>query len=381
MSLFPKSLILAVVFALVHVLFLAFYSAFVLWDLPYVNWSITGQLMSNAYSWVWWCIFIFFGFNFLIIVVLLATLLTTKYRALADLHLMLTFTTTLINVVMVVLCVIIYFFFINKNYSFYLPFNDPKWCCGYFFDNPGQCSQTVPCPLPFSLTTPYVFVLHWIFSGVFVALSIFHLGINSLLRWTGVVPEQGDKNHGKVLGIGLSLVYMGLFAYWASWPLWNTVFVKGYPLLAIAPSPGAYFSALYGYQWWFLFFMSFSCLPPILFLILILNRKSIIISSFVFWIIFLIAVVQFACIIVFLFIWIFDCNNMFSQASICNDYRYCCRFFVYGTATCPNVTPCDAALNPNPDFIPHLVMSFVFSLASTLLLWAYYRLREYNTIR
>lgn len=378
----------AFVFVIVHIALVAAFCAWPVWDTQYINLASSGVAAYNPYTWIWWFVFLFVLFNFVLGILLMAVIVDTKYKPPGDMHFIFALITLILNVIVVVLCTIIYFFFINKNYTGVYPFNDPKWCCYYYFSVPQQCYNTVPCPVLPTLTTPYVFVLYWVFSGVFTVVAILHLGINRLLRWTGVIPKgEGTPSQGRMLGTGLSVVFAALFAYWVAFPLWNTVYVNGYPLFAIPPSPGPYVSFLYTYQWWFLWLMTTNLAPPVLFFLAAIHRQSAVLSSAYFWLTLLVSITSFICLCVFLGVWLFDCNNMLfipSAGSYCNDYRYCCEHFSSAANVCPNTTPCvggSITLYPNPDFIQHIIFAAIFMFGTTIKLWIYYRLRKYQTIR
>lgn len=371
------------VFAFIHVGILAYYFAWPVWDTQYNRIVSTGQTAYNVYSFIWWFIFVFIIFNIILVSLLFAVLADSKQKSRADLHFIFTIITLVINSLFVVLCVIYYFFFINKSYTGNLPFNDPRWCCYYFTSNADQCYNNAPCPFTPDLMPNYEFILHWIFAGVFTAITLLHLGINRLFVMARIVREKGTQSEGKTLGISVAIIYTGLYAYWAAFPLWNTVYIYGYPLLAIPPSPGPFYSSRYSYQWWFVWMLASNIAPPLLFLIAANFRKSTLASSAFYWLNVLVVIASTASLLCFVYVWIFDCNYGWSSNSICNDYRYCCEQFANAPSICPNTTPCppgNVRLYPNPDFIQHLIFALIFTLLASVMSWIYYRMRKYKVI-
>lgn len=373
------------IFAFIHVILLAGYIAFPVWDTQFSNLNFTGNTTYNAYTWVWWFLFVFIVFNLILVMLLFVVVAETNHKPPGDLHFIVTILTVIVNLVFLVLCVIIYFFFRNNVYSGNLPFNDPLWCCVYYLSNPDQCPNTLPCVASVQLDTPYVFILHWIFSGVFFLMAILHVGINKLLRNAKVIPSiSTNASAGRLMGVVISLIYLLLFVYWAAFPLWDTIFIDGFPLFGIPPGPGPFYSTRYSYQWWFLWMLTLNFMPPYLFFIAAIRRKSYLASSAYFWLSFLVQLITFVAVIVFICVWIFSCNYWFSGDSICNSPLYCCQHFADAPGICPNVTPCIAGnvtLYPNPDFIQHIIFGFIFLLAGIVELWMYYRLRKYRTIK
>jgi len=373
------------IFAYIHVILLAFYFAWPVWDTQFTQLASTGRVAYNAYTFVWWFIFVFIVFNIILIHLLFSVLTDPSHKSRADVHFIFTILTLVVNVVFLALCVVIYFFFRNKSYTGKLPFNDPRWCCYYYPGNADQCYNTAPCPVLPDLMTNNEFILHWIFSGVFFLIALLHLGVNRLLRTSGIVPKTPpSREEGQLLGVAVSIIYIALYAYWAAFPLWDTIFINGFPLLGIPPSPGPFYTTRNGYQWWFLWFLVSNLAPPMLFFIAINFRRSNLASNALFWLTLLVSIVTFASLAVFIGVWIFDCNYSWSSDSICNDYRYCCELFSTASATCPNVTPCppgNITLYPNPDFIQHIIFGFIFLLAGTVETWLVYRLRKYKIIK
>jgi hypothetical protein len=198
-------------------------------------------------------------------------------------------------------------------------------------------------------------------------------------------PSNNKTSSWQKWGACVSYVYFGLFVYWVSFPLWDTIFIYGFPLMGIPPGPGAFYSARYGYQWWFLFFMTWNMLPPLTYFVAAINNKSALLGWVFFAVILIVNIATVVSLLVFVGVWIFQCNNslwMNSEGSICNSYQYCCNHFGSATNVCANTTPCPYFLDlfPNYEFIQHMIFGLVFFLCSTVMLWVWYRLAKNGVI-
>lgn len=374
------------IFGFVHVTLFALYFATAVWDTQWNKLVSTGMISYNSYSFVYWILFVYFVMNIILFILLFVFLADSRNKPVIDIHFIWSWITLFFNMVMIVLFLIYYLFVNNTNFSAYLPFNDPFYCCYYWSSNPTQCYNTAPCT---GYTNPLKsnneFVLHWISTGVFFGFAVLHLIANRMLRNSGVVSRQIPKKASwRKWGVFVSYIYMGLFTYWAAWPLWDTIFIFGFPLLGIPPGPGPFYSNRYGYQWWFLFFMIGNLLPPLFFFVAANNKRSVIMGWLYLAIILLVAITNFVSLCVFVGVWLFDCNNQFwfnSEGSICNSYQYCCSQFGGASNTCPNTTPCpySITLYANHEFIQHMIFGLVFLIASTIVLWMWYRL-TYNKV-
>jgi hypothetical protein len=375
-----------IIFAYVNIILLIAYFSTAVWDTQWNKMNSTGQIVYNTYTFLYWMFFVYFVLNILLVMLLFGFLADTKNKPIIDLHFILSMIISAFNLVFIVLLLVYYLFIINTNFSASLPFNDPFYCCGYWMTNPDQCYNTGPCVwAPSTLRANYEFTLHWIFSGVFFVVSLLHMGINRILRTSKIVsirlasPESWIKT-----GAFVSYIYVGLFVYWTAGPLWDTIFINGFPLLGIPPGPGPYYTNLYTYQWWFIFFLVGNILPPILYFASILNNKSTMVSWLFFWVTILICITTFVSLGVLFGVWIFQCNNSIwlnSEGSICNSYQYCCRHFASATNTCPNTTPCPypTDLQANGEYVQHMIFALIFDIMTAIMIWLWYRL-SYNKV-
>lgn len=373
-------------FTLIHFALVAFVCAFPLWYLIYYYPIYTGAAVYNAYTFAWlniswWVVFFFILFNLLLPFLLLFAITEYNSAVRVDIHTVATTFSLIINIVAVILFTISYFFFINTSYSGSVPFNDYLWCCEFANINPTQCPNTLQCPHP-ALRPNYNFVLMWIFSGVFLGLTIIHLGCNHLLRVTGsVAPPNSNPFEGLIFGIGFNMFYLALFAYWVAVPLWYTIYINGYPLIGSPPGPNAFVSVQYGWQWVFVLFLILNFIPPVLFFWALNMSDNVLVINAYFWITVVVGFFTLASLVLFIGVLVFDCNlTNWSGGSICNSYLWCCAYFDSAPDICPNTTPCDPepALFVNSEFIQHIVFALIFIVLNALSLWLYYRMKRYG---
>jgi hypothetical protein len=369
------------IFSYIHIILLGLYFCTAVWDTQWNKIVSIGTTAFNSYNFLYWILFVYFVVNILQIVLLFVFMADNKNKPVIDIHFIWSILVAAYDFLMFLLFIGYYFFVINTNFSETLPFNDPFYCCYYWSGNPDQCYNTGPCV---GYTNPLLpnqpFVLHWISTGVFFIIAILHVVINKMIRNAGLVSSKGNaESSWRAWGAFISYIYLGLYVYWAAAPLWDTIFIFGFPLLGIPPGPGPFYSNRYGYQWWFLFFISANILPPLFYFVAANNKKSALISWIFFAILIIVNVVTVVSLLVFVAVWIFQCNNSLwfvSGDSICNSYQYCCYNFASASNVCANTTPCpySTSLYPNYEFVLHMIFGLVFWLCSTVMLWMWYRL-------
>lgn len=348
-------------FCFVNVGLLLYVFAFPLLNLPFYS-----------FNFVWWGLFIWSICNFFLPVILAGAIVGYENPSRIDFHSISTVFTCVINVIGGLLLTFVYFTFINTSFSGNFPFNDPLYRCVY----PGPCTPNVTDAM---LSPTHDFYMLWIFSLVLFFVSLLHLGINRLLRTSGAVVNEEEKRHeGKVLGLFAAFIYAIVFCYWAAFPLLDTIFVHGYPLFAIPPSPGPYYSDVANYQWWFVWLLTTNLIPPIVFVMVILLEKSTFFTSAHYWLSVLVSLLSGIAFVVFLGILIFDCNYSWSGGSICNSALWCCKYFANAPDLCPNVTPCDGNRMPSAAFLQHLVLSLIFSIFALGQIWISFRMQKYR---
>lgn len=361
--------IIGTIFGCIHLLIFSIFCTISFIDLIYYYPVANGTSASILYSLAWWCILIFVIINYLLpILLIMATTAGT-----VELHFVFSNFVNVMNFIALVLCIICYFLYMNTSYSGGFPFNDPKWCCRYYMDQPELCPNTSFCTDdPVSLYANAQFVIIWIFTGVFFILSFVNLGISQLLRKSEDIPPPTRK---ELVGMGLVVagIYFILFIYWCAFPLLDTQFLFGYPTLGVPPGPGDFVNYRYPYwQWWFVWFMIANIFPPLIFLgTLLFEEPSILVTGVHFWSSIIIGVITSACFIVFLGILIFDCNYGWSGASLCNSNLWCCIYFAGSYDICGNVTPCPGNVNlyPNGQFVQHLVFSLLFAAGGYMMVY------------
>lgn len=341
-----------------------------------------GVSTNLTYTLAWWCVAVWVGVNYLLIVILSGAMVERESLPRIDVHLIATVVAVVVNVLAVVLCTVCYFFYMNTSYSGNFPFNDYLWCCVYQIDHPELCPNSITCSPEPSLSANTEFVVLWIFSGVLLLITLVHLGINRLVIISGAAGSGGaSESGGRFMGLVVSFVYQLLFAYWAAWPLFDTIYIHGYPLLGIPPGPGPLASIQYGWQWWFMWLMVFNYLPGLAYTAALQLKKSHLVTAVHFWTSLLVGFVTSVVFLVLLGILIFDCNYGWTGGSICNDYRWCCQYFAGAVDICGNVTPCiGGAVNlyPNGEFVQHVVFSLIFVFMATVEVWLNYRMIKYG---
>lgn len=362
---------------------LCYLFAFPLYDLIYYRTVSTGASVFYAYGFAWWTLFVFVLFNLILPLLLGAVIAGHENPARTDLHSMWTVFTVVVNAVVLIFLSFVYFIFINTSYSGDWPFNDPKWCCSFYTVRPDLCANVGPCsPVPASLAADYTFTTMWIFSLILFFVSLLHLGVNRLLRTSGAVayPDE-NASEGRLLGIAVAYIYAGLFVYWAAWPLWDTVFAHGYPLMGIPPGPGPFWNELGRFQWWFIWLLAGNVIPPILYLMAAaMKRRSHFVTAAHFWLSLLVSIASLMTFVVCLGILAFNCNYSWSGGSVCNSELYCCIHYPNNPNLCPNVGPCPGSvfLYPNAQFSQHIVFSLIFCVMSLIEVWLNFRMRAYG---
>lgn len=375
--------IFSVITAFINLGILCYLSAFPILNLN--NYSIisTGESVYNAYLltyfvFSWWMVFIFITSNLLLTFILFAVLADPKNPSRTDIHTIVSAIVLAINIVLCVLFTLCFFFLINTSFSGRSSFNDEEWCKEFALDHPELCTNNYDAS--YSTKDNLNFIILWIFSGVEIVLSFIHLAVNRLLRTSGTVnPPASSQREGKLMGLGFSFLYLFAYAYWAGWPLLDTIIPYGYPLMAIPPSPGPLYSARYGWQWVFLWIYNLNILPGIFFILGLIYQRNRLITNLHFWGSLIVSFATTASFAVFLVSWFAFCNSVWSQGSICNDYRACEVFFPNWVETCANVIgTVGINLGSNEQYNQHLLYGFLFILLSIVQIWLNFRMKKYR---
>lgn len=375
-----------IVFVFVNVGLLLYVFAFPVQNLIYRYTISDGSSVYNAYSFAWWILFLFVIFNFALPVMLMGAITAYKSAVRIDLHSMATIFTVVINVFGALFLGFVYLAWTNSSYSGGFPFNDYRWPCVYFMAQPDQSPNTGPC-IPAvtndQLAVNGEYTMLWIFALVLLLVSLLHLGINKFLRDADAVENTGKAQEGKIMGIIAALAYLAVFCYYFAWPVLDTMYVNGYPLFAVPPSPGPFVSDLYGLQWTFVYFLVLNIIPPLAFMLAVAWGRSYFLTSAQFWLNIAVSLFNIASFLVFLGILIFNCNAAWSAGSICNSDLWCCRYFDSAPDLCANVGPCpsDPSLYPSGQFQQHLVFALIFSVLGLVQIWMHYRMQRYGVFQ
>lgn len=390
--------ILVTAFCVVNLLLLSYWVAWplldTLWEWP----NYTGASVDNTlYRWSWW-ILAFMTLNLLPPLLLMGSIAEPLQISRADFHWVVTFIVGLLTLVAVLTIFPFYYLFnMNTVWSGREPFNDPNWCCVFSADRPELCpnlpgSDCIPTPLTSSadLHISSLFRQHLAFGVTFLVLLIGHIGFNRYIRSQQVLVKGGETaQEGRILGLIYALLFTGLYAWWVAWPLLDTIYLNGYPQIAIPPGPGPYISYLYDWQWWLTTFpMTLTILSPALFMAALANTEVSAAGFFHYWVSVVIAIGLIISSLSFVGIYFFWCNNgpfwfswYLTPNSICNSYEWCCENWPTFPPQCANVGPCadsPVTLFPNPEFTTNLVVSLLFNAGCFIGWWLNIRMQQYG---
>jgi hypothetical protein len=220
-----------------------------------------------------------------------------------------------------------------------------------------------------------------VFAIVFFVLALIHMGLNKLMRVSGVVSAgSNSKLQGEYLAALFSAICIIVYVGWASTVLLNTNHIHGYPRFAIPPSPNTFESLRYTFSYWMLAGMAANGVIIYLFVAAVTNPTVEVLRVLYLVLTAAFAIGYFIVCIILATMLLWGCNSAFSGGSICNDYEYCCEFFASAIPYCANVTPCPAmrTLTPNPEFLFHIAFAAIFGILNALGVWVHYRMRVYG---
>lgn len=359
-------------------------------DLVYQYVRADGTSVDITYGPGWYPVTGFVVVNYLLLVIAFSVVADPESPARVDLHQLAVYAAMVGNVLIFITFLFYYLFWINSLFGGYLPFNDFRWPCVYYAEQPQFSPNTIACVAPneglssHNLSPNHSFRMLWVFSVVFFAFSAVHRVFNLSLRRTGAVTRPGEKPlEGEVLAFLVNASNLGFYVYWAAWPLLNTIHTHGYPTLGIPPGPGVFQSTRYNAPWVALALLALNILPPILFQVALTIRKTQFWQVFHFWITIIITIVTFLVFLALVW-WLIPligyCNSFNSAGSICNDDKWCGKHFADAPDWCNNVTPIPNAgpLLPNSQYVGHIVMTLVFVVYNGISVWLNYRMRKYG---
>lgn len=359
-------------------------------DLVYQYPRADGTSVDVTYGPGYYPVTAFIVINYLLLVVAFSVVSDPESPARVDMHQLAVYAAMIGNALVFVVFAVYYFFWINSLFGGYLPFNDFRWPCVYYAEQPDFAPNTAPCLAPnaglssHNLTPNHSFRMLWVFSVVFFAFTTVHRVFNLSLRRTGAVTRPGEKpEEGEILAFLVNATNLGFFVYWVAWPLLDTIHAHNYPTLGIPPGPGAFQNTRYNYPWVALAILALNIVPPLLFQVALTIRKTQFWHVFHFWITLVISIISFVVFLALVW-WLIPlvgyCNFFNSAGSICNDYRWCCNHFADAPDWCSNVTPCipSVTLLPNGEYVRHIVMALVFIVYNAVSIWLNYRMRKYG---
>jgi len=375
----------AIIAASLSLLISILWATFPLLNTLYVWTNSVGAIVDTKYHISWVMIFIL-SLNVLLPYLLFFVVVDPTQQARSDTYFIVSVLMIFLNTLVVIGFLGYWMVWINVSWSGAEPFNDYSWCCYYADQHPELCPNTpfFPCDPPVNFTDLRPngeFVTHWIFAGVFWLASLGHFLLHRLLHVEGLVTRNvSSKREGVLLALFFTFLNLALFLYWAAVPLLNTLYIHGYPLFAIPPSPGPFVSTLYQWGWWFIWGLTLNVLPLALFMLGLADRKTFFIPTLHYWVAIIVIVGSLIVTLALGIIWLSNCNYSWSAGSICNSYEYCSRFFADAPEICPNVTPFnpEPVLRPNAEFIQHLIFSVVFWIFSGTQIWLNLRMKHYG---
>lgn len=362
-------------------------------NLVYIYQDAEGLSVDNTYGPGWYPVTAFIAINYLLLMISWSVVADPDSSGRVDLHQIACYAGMIGNGILFFVFLFYYWFWINSLFGGYLPFNDPRWCCVYFLNQPQFCPNTIPCVAPndglagSNLLMATEFRLIWIFTLVFFTNSWIQRVFNLTMRRAGAVAgPQDNPTEGVILGYLLNLSNLGFVAYWVGWPLLDTIHIYGYPTLGIPPGPGPLIDRRFTtWQWIALAILFLNYLPPVLFQVALTIRTTQYWHKIHFWTTAIVSIITLFVFFYFVYVLIpipyFGfCNSFTSAGSICNDYRWCCNYFADAPDYCNNVGTCPnmSILLPNHEFVMHIVICIVFICYNSISLWMNYRMRKYG---
>lgn len=374
-----------VVFAVLCFLFFVIWAAFPVLNTLYVWRNTTGVPVNVQYRLSWWMVLLL-GLNLSLPYMAFLVLLKPSSQARADVYFIFSVIMLVVNALLLVGFLLFWAVYTNTVFTGKEPWNDYRWCCVYQLDHPELCPNTplFPCNPAVASTDLKVngeFIWHWVAAGVFFILTIGHWAMHRLLRITGVVKAYRRRNwEGAVLGIFVITVTLGIFLYWASVPLLNTLYIHGYPRFAVPPSPNTFESTRYGGHWWMVWLLTWNIFPIFLFLAAMLAPRTFIVPWLHYWITVVVLLMSLIVAVVFGIVWLTNCNYSYSGRSLCKSYEWCCEFFASAPTLCGNTTPCmpEPALYINSEFLQHFIFAIIFCVLCGIQVWVNIRMKHYG---
>jgi hypothetical protein len=379
---------ITLIFFSVTALVVIFWGCFPLLNTLYLWPNSTGAYADNRFRPSWYFIMLM-ALNILLPYLGFLTVMRPKSNARSDLYFIFSILLLFINAIVFGALLFYYLGYTNTVYSGPEPFNDYRWCCVYQLDHPELCPNTpfIPCVPAVATTDLRVngeFVTHWIFCGVFLVLSLWHIGVSRLFHVTGLVTQDSFKSRteGLVMAGVFLFINLAVLLYWGAFPLLNTLHVNGYPRFAIPIPPNNFETSLYGTHWWLVWLLALNVIPLGLFFLAMVNNRSFFPQWLHYWTTIIVMLIMLVVAVFMAIIWIFDCNASYSGFSLCRDYRWCCNYFSTSPTLCGNTTPCPPGgtlnLSINAEFLQHFIFAIAFAVICRIQLWLSFRMKRYG---
>lgn len=307
-------------------------AAYVIWaSIPLLN---TVYLGAQLYNIGWW-ILLFVSLNIAMPFSLLNTLINPQSVARADVNFVISWTIFFFDLFALIALVVFLLFILNTVFSGFLPFNGYLWCCVY--TSSSYCTTTpplgpcVPAVSYLDVTPNSEFYWHLGFTIFFFIMSIFFIGINKILRTSGIVAVTPSSiknalNEGRLLGLFYLLIYAVVYIVWAGIPLLNTI------------------NTSQNFYYWLQFVLAINLLPLYAMFLALVNRKGSTLWSYLYLVITVIMAIL-SGIVFFIMI-----------AYVVLDIQ-------------------------NSTLVQSMVFALFFTLLNSFGIWIYFRMRVYGAIQ
>lgn len=336
---------------------------------------------SNVSNVTWWIVLMLL-FSGLVPITLSVIAVYRDSLVYSDLHMLATTVSIVLSVVAGVGVLLVALFYCNTVTSAGASAcNDPaNYCCAFFPSLALDCPPaTIPCPgFDGSLGVSSEWQQHGWFSLVFFLLALLiNYPLNSEMRARGFVRSV-TLYEAYFVAVVFGVISAGMVWWLVSWIFPNIVFINGYPLFFIPPSPGPFYSNLYDAQWGFLYFLTFNALPLVLLGASLLYRDSFGWARLYSTVAALVGIGDLITLAYFAVLLIFFNNT---SGSIVNGDAYCCHFF--DDVLCPNVGPCTGfatSTEASPVFVNLVVLTSIFFFNQMLHVVMGSRFRAYGIL-
>ena len=164
--------------------------------------------------------------------------------------------------------------------------------------------------------------------------------------------EDDDRYYAWITAIGLAIGSILLFALWAGFPLYNTIYTTN-----VRAEDNLLLDARYGIAWFTVLLLVGNILLPYLLLAVLVDKSNVVVADMHVILTYIMVILNALSFIGLTLFFFFGINTVYTGlfGLPFNDYRWCCVYNVDMPTLCPNVIPCD------PDVVStHLMQNRVF---------------------